>query len=236
MIIDKQVQSESQNSKRPIYYPQFTYILTLPDKRQLSVTGYNGPDAEVYKTEALAQKVLDRYTVGQHVNCWYDPTRPERALLVFQGYSFGQAVSTFLFFLLAFLIFIPALTYIFEWQCWRYIALRMRGVLTRGIVVNREQQRQQDVNYNVYTVLYRTEDNLGGVARHIRLTAPPLERHSLPDLYNVFVCYDPRQPLYDRCGKYPRLYRIIPGVIGSLFFLALTIGFIYVALFNLRWS
>ncbi|GHO44596.1 DUF3592 domain-containing protein [Ktedonospora formicarum] len=236
VITARHLQSDSQNSKRPIYKPIFTYTLTLPDGRQINTSGFDGPDTFVYSTQKLAQNVLDSYPLGQPINCWYDPAQPERALLVFQGYSSEQALSTFLFFLLAFMIFLPALAYLFEWQFWRYVALRIRGTLTRGIVVNRIEQRKQGMTYNVYTILYRSEDQQGGVARHIQLTAPPIERHSLPDLYNVFVCYDPRQPLYDRCGKYPRLYRIIPGLIGSLIFLALTLSFIYMALFNLYWN
>lgn len=218
------------------YRPQFSYTLTLPGGRQVRTKGFEGPDILVYSTKEAVQHILDRYRVGEKKSCWYDPADPQRALLVFQGFTFGQILSSFAFFFLAFLIFVPALAYCLEWQLWRYIVLRTRGVLTRGIVVNRVEQRRRDFTINVYTVLYRTGENQQeGVARHIQLMAPPIERHSLPDLYNIFVCYDPRQPMYDRCGKFPRLYRIIPGVVGSLFFLGLTLVFMYEALFNLYW-
>jgi hypothetical protein len=236
LLIIRESKSNESGNVYGSYRPQLSYTLTLPGGQQVSAKGFEGPDILVYSTKGAVQRILDRYHVGEKTNCWYDPANPQRALLVFQGFTFGQILSSFAFFFLAFLIFVPALAYCLEWQLWRYIVLRTRGVLTRGIVVNRVEQRRRDFTINVYTVLYRTGENQQeGVARHIQLMAPPIERHSLPDLYNIFVCYDPRQSMYDRCGKFPRLYRIIPGVVGSLFFLGLTLVFMYEALFNLYW-
>ncbi len=88
VVLDKRV-AERENHDDRLYRPEIKIRYTV-DGRSLTAWTYDvattGNAANSYSAEREgAAAVLDRFTRGEQYRCWYDPTRPERVVLV-RGY------------------------------------------------------------------------------------------------------------------------------------------------------
>jgi hypothetical protein len=77
-------QSNTQNnttSSSIVYAANFSFQVRTIDGRSYGANGYDGSD--VYTSDYEGQQALvDRYTVGQAYQCWYNPANPSQAVLV----------------------------------------------------------------------------------------------------------------------------------------------------------
>lgn len=64
-----------------IYAPSFDYRVKTADGRSYPAQGYDALDIST-SDRASQQAILDRSTVGQTYQCWYDPAQPARAILI----------------------------------------------------------------------------------------------------------------------------------------------------------
>ncbi len=67
-----------------VYAPYFEYTVHTFDGRIYPASGYNG--SSTFTSDRVGQQaIVDRYSVGQSYQCWYNPARPTQAVLVRQA-------------------------------------------------------------------------------------------------------------------------------------------------------
>jgi hypothetical protein len=66
-----------------VYAPYFEYAVHTADGRSYPASGYDGSD-NYTSDRAGQQAIVDRYTIGQSYQCWYNSANPTQAILVRQ--------------------------------------------------------------------------------------------------------------------------------------------------------
>jgi hypothetical protein len=217
------------------FAPYVRYAVYPANGNVVQAEGFDGPESRIYRKREEVNALLARFQPGKATPCWYDPADPTHAFLVFQGYTFQMASGQFFFYALVFALFVPILFLCLEWLIWRFLVLRFRGVVVIGAVVKTEVKPGRSFlwwrgePFSEHTILYKARGRKGGedTVRYIKYVSTPLEEREFVDWLKVPICYDPRQPRYDRFGDRPPLYFVLPGLVIGLPLLAMLLSFLY---------
>jgi hypothetical protein len=209
-ITDKQVQEYDAKDKygnitSRSYAPVFSYEVHTANGGQASASGFDGPTSVKYDNVADAQAIADRYAIDQTTPCWYNPSMPRHAFLVFYGYRSSDALTMFFWNLLGSGIAAVLIYLLFDCYVWRLYALEKRGVLTQGRVLRHEERRNRSGRYTVSIIGFQAAEE-AAKERHIT------ENGILPIGSPVPVCYDPFYPRYRRLYDWPALNAYFVGV------------------------
>jgi hypothetical protein len=224
-ITDKQLQehdstNKSGNVTSRWYYPWLAYDVHTIGGELVSTTGFDGPLNKVsYDDQDSAQKIIDRYQVGQTTICWYNPIESEKAFIIFYGYTISDALTTFLWCLLAFSALAAFVYWLFDRIVWRPYALAKRGVVTQGTVRRREVRGTNGSFTNKYTVSIIGFQTAEEPKRDQYVTVGGKLKRNCP----IPICYDPFYPRYRRYGEWPpeRHYRL--GLISIALLLCISL-------------
>lgn len=217
--------TEYHSRKNSHYYTaDFQYTVHTRDGQQAEASGYDAPYSIQYDTAQDAQNVVDSYNVGQSYSCWYNPTDPAHAVLVYYGYNnltlFGNYMGT------AFLSFIG---YLFLWfllyyTFYRQLCLILRGVQTQGRVASTFQRSTRSGKKTYSRVLFSLVDD-------------PSQTYKLevPGAYTIgmlhTLCYDPLNPKNVQSGDRPRggcaTLALIGFIVGVLLMALILLGVWY---------
>lgn len=184
------------------YYPRLYYVVTAIDEKQTSAIGYDGPTARSYSSHGEAQTVVDQYKIGQKVPCWYNPVALEKAFIVFYGFTSWDWVWISFWGFCGFGAFALSIYLLCDWMVWRLLALRKRGVVTQGRVIELKRRRhRRGVSWN-YIINFRAleePDRTRKVTKGSTIGDLRVVGTLLP------VCYDPLFPRYRCDGEWPTL-------------------------------
>lgn len=210
-ITDKQVREYDTTSKSGDitdrrYVATFSYEVHLANGGQAVASDFDGPISRTNGTFTEAETIVDRYAIDQTVPCWYNPSEPSHAFLVFYEYQWLNAFDLFFSNVVGFGSFAVFVYLLFDWCVWRLYALARRGVLTWGGVRRYEQRSSRYGRYTVSIVGYYIAEDLAN-ERFITIS------NVLPSGCAVPICYDPFCPRYRRSGSWPAANDYVPGVI-----------------------
>jgi hypothetical protein len=202
-LTDKQVQEYDSKDKfghitSRSYAPVFSYEVQTANGRQAFASGFDGPSSVQYTDFADAQAITDRYAIDQTTPCWYNPSNPSHAFIVFYGYQSSDALATFFWNILGFGIFAIIVYLLFDWFVWRLYTLARRGVLTQGKVLRHEERRSRSRRYTVSIIGFHAAEE-AAKERYITGNASLLIGNQ------VQVCYDPFYPHYRRLYDWPAM-------------------------------
>jgi len=173
------------------YYPRLFYTINNQNGVIASSSGYDGPSAREYSFSSDAQTVIDRYQIGQTTQCFYNPTTPTKAFIIFYGYTDNDRGGNTFWSFLVFAGFSLIAYLLFDWAIWRSFALSKRGVTTPGKSVRHEERRTKSRRYTVSIISFQA---LEEPARWREITIETV----LPLGSQTPVCYDPFFPRYRR--------------------------------------
>lgn len=195
----KEVDSHDKHGRitNRTYYPRLYYDVHTVKETQVSATGYDGPTAQGYSSYEEAQTIVARYQIGQQVPCWYNPATPEKAFIVFYGFTSADWTLTAFWGICGFGAFMLITYLLFDWMIWRLLALHKRGVVTQGRVTKTKQTRDRSgkIHYTSIVNFQALEEH--GRERTIQVAGYQKVNTLLP------VCYDPLFPRYRRNGEWP---------------------------------
>jgi hypothetical protein len=179
------------------YYPQFSYEVYAANGAQATAVGYDGPTAQGYSSSGEAQSVVDQYQIGQNVPCRYNPVTPEKAFIVFYGFTPSDSAGVSFWGFSSFGAFALLLYLLLDWTVWRLFALHKRGVVTQGRVseVKERRGRYGKIYYTSIICFQALEESAR--MRTIKVADDLGVGTILP------VCYDPLFPRYRRNAEWP---------------------------------
>ncbi|HVU69810.1 MAG TPA: DUF3592 domain-containing protein [Ktedonobacteraceae bacterium] len=221
-IISGAVTSDYHHTKNggyTTYAPTFTYTVAVPGTSGVYSSGYQGPDRASFSARREAQNIVKQYAVGTTMACWYNPANPQEAFLLFQGYS--QARAWIVFGGAFFLTGLAQLVTLLVWYHWvrKFLILRERGQMTRGLVIRHETRRSNNSSYIVAIIEYT------GIAFDQRPMREELTGPGHLSLRSqVPVCYDPYRPGRARCGSRPTGNDICGAIFATLLLLVALTG------------
>ena len=182
------------------YYPRLYYVVHAINEKQASAVGYDGPVARSYSSYGEAKTVVDQYEIGQKVPCWYNPAVLEKAFIVFYGFTPLDWLQVFFWGICGFGAFALGIYLLFDWMVCRLLALRKRGVVTQGRVI--EVKRRRHRSGWDYIINFRALEEPDRTRKVTQVSA-------IGDLRVVGtllpVCYDPLFPRYRCDGEWPTL-------------------------------
>lgn len=181
------------------YYPQLSYEVHAANGALLAVAiGYDGPRAQGYSSSGEAHSVAFQYQIGQNVPCWYNPVTPEKAFIVFDGFTQLESVGVSSGGFCGFGAFALILYLLFDWMVWRLFALHKRGVVTQGEVSEIKKSRYRSGKIHYTSIIY------------FQALEEESDRHRTTQVAGDLgvgtilpVCYDPLFPRYRRIGVWP---------------------------------
>ena len=180
------------------YYPQLFYEVHAANGAQPIAMGYDGPRAQGYSSSGEAYSVAFQYQIGQNVPCWYNPVTPEKAFIVFDGFTQLESVGVSSGGFCGFGAFALILYLLFDWMVWRLFALHKRGVVTQGEVseIKKSRERSGKIHYTSF-IYFQVLEEESDRHRTIPVAGDLGVGTILP------VCYDPIFPHYRRTGVWP---------------------------------
>jgi hypothetical protein len=211
-ITGKKVQEHENKDKHGrvtsrSYSPIFLYKVHTAHDGLAYARGFDGPTSVHYPDFRTAQEVADRYEIGQRTSCWYNPSNPSHAFIVFYDYLLSDAIITLGLSLLGFATFYIALYFLFDWTVWRLYALAKRGVLAQGMVLRHDVRRDKSKKYTMSVISFRAAEE---AIKERSITVKKV----LPIGSQVPVCYDPFYPRYRRYDGWPARSAYVLGAVG----------------------
>jgi hypothetical protein len=79
-ILDKKLETVTTNGGEDAYHPTFTFSFLAKDGKNYTTHGYGLIESSSSDRKA-EQALLDSYTVNSSYPCWYDASKPMRAVL-----------------------------------------------------------------------------------------------------------------------------------------------------------
>ena len=70
-------------TSQDVYAPYFEYQVHTANGQSYQSSGYDGSDSYTSDRDGQ-QAIVDRYTIGQSYQCWYNPAHPTQAVLIRQ--------------------------------------------------------------------------------------------------------------------------------------------------------
>lgn len=206
------------------YTPDFQYIVHTSDGQQANVSGYDAPYNEQYDTQQEAQNVVDSYNVGQAYSCWYNPTDPTHAVLVYYGYNNFTLLANYAGTALVAFLGYTFLWFLLYYTFYRQLCLMRRGVVVEGRVASTFQRNSRYGKKTYSCVLYSPVDD---PSQTYKLEIPG--DHTIGMLHPV--CYDPRNPKNRQSGQRPgsgcATFALIGFIVSALLTALILLGVWY---------
>lgn len=155
MIQSGHVQKYSQRKSGSYYTPEFTYSVRTVDAKQASASGYDAPDRQHFSS-LEAQKVVQSYTVGNTYTCWYNPSYPAHAALIYRGYALTSLLLNVASTTMISFTCLGLLAFILHYHVYFPILLMLRGVHTQGQVIGHLRKRSKGKSTAYSRILFQS--------------------------------------------------------------------------------